>query len=158
MTRLNSRVMYEICCELWDLCLPARQCVCQYSLRVGVCHSRLLKWETSMLVSSSLWLQHPDRYPVNYKIGIEMHSRSVTEKFITWTDRHYGMALHYALSITQQMSDTNVTRCQRLSKHRRRTLHSGDSWKPVQGVFWRPDMIALCTVCRLTVVHLGFFL
>ena len=37
-------------------------------------------------------------------------------------------------------------------------IQATDENNSVQGVFWRPDMIALCTVCRLTVVHLGFFL
>jgi len=68
---------------LWVLCLPAKQCVSSvsaHSLRVSVCHFRLLKWETSTFISSGLWLQHPDLNPMNYKICIKIRQQVCLEK------------------------------------------------------------------------------
>jgi len=104
---------------LWVLNLPANQCVSSvsaHSLHVSVSHFRLLKWETLTFISSNLYLQDPDLNPVNYKICIEIQQRirSASEKFITWTDWHYGMAVmasSNASSITLQTSGVNVSVC-----------------------------------------------
>ena len=48
------------------------------------------------------------------KFAYKFSSGSFSEKFITWTDRHYGMAglaWSNASSITLQTSDVNVSEC-----------------------------------------------
>ena len=59
---------------------------------ISVSHFRSLKWETTItFISSGLGIQHPDLNPMNYKIGLKFSSGSASEKFITWTEQHYGM-------------------------------------------------------------------
>jgi len=70
---------------------------------LGVFNLNLLKWETPTLISSGLWLQHPDLNPVNYNIWADIQQKVYLKKFITCTDWHYGMfgiALSHSSAIT----------------------------------------------------------
>jgi len=53
------------------------------------------------------------------KFAQKCSSKSTSEKFIEWTDWHYGkviIALSYASSVTQQLSDRNISECALMSK------------------------------------------
>ena len=74
---------------------------------VSVSHFSLLKWETSTVISLSLWSQHPDINPVDYKICTEMQKKVYLKKVDNVNMMIADMALCNGSSIIQSMTDEN---------------------------------------------------
>ena len=82
--------------------------------------------QTSEMVDSHVHFirsmaQTPRSEPTElYNLHKKISSGSFSEKFITWTDRHYGMAvmaLSNASSITLHTSGVNVSECVFMQKN-----------------------------------------
>jgi len=80
-----------------------------HSLRVSISHFSLLKCDIPTFNSSGLWTQHPDLNPANYNICSEMQQPVYLRE--DYGLALAGLALTYASSVTQQMSNANVSEC-----------------------------------------------
>jgi len=63
-----------------------------------------------IMISSDLWLQHPDLNPVNYKICTDS-AAGLPQKIHNMNEPTYGMALSNGSSIMLQKSGVNVCEC-----------------------------------------------
>ena len=99
---------------LWVLYIPAKHCVSSmspHSLCVSVTHFRLLKWKKPMFISLSLWLQHPDLNPVNYKIYIEIQQRVCLRKIHNVNGPTLSYGWHCFEQRIIKTGGLNVTEC-----------------------------------------------
>jgi len=104
---------------LWVLFFQRNNVSAQWARTASVSVSPVsdFKWKTPMFIPSGLWLQHQDLNPMDYKIFVEFSIGSVSAKFRTWTNRHYGMAgvaLSNGSLTMLQTSGVNVS-CKRMT-------------------------------------------
>ena len=112
LTQQQLPVMCEICCEFF---IFQRNNMSAKWVRTAVSVSPIWAfWNgrhstfTSSGTSTQIWTHWTTKFALKFS------SCSFSEKFITWTDRHYGMAgmaLSNASSTTLQTSDINVSEC-----------------------------------------------
>jgi len=114
-------VVCEICCEFFIFQQNNRptfdrpiSSLSVHSLCHAVCvsHFSILKMETSTFISSGLSVAPiPRSESSELQHFLRNAAVGLPEKSLTWTDPHYrlvGMALTYALSVTQRMSGVTV--------------------------------------------------